>query len=129
MKKHSPASKEDLLWTLSAARIIFGKKMNIQCPPNLNSDYLDQILDCGINDWGGVSPITIDHVNPESPWPQIQQLESLTNDKGLELNERHAIYPKYIKDESWYYKNYNPILELSDSSGYGRHDQWRCMSH
>ena len=127
MKKHSPASKEDLLWTLSAARIIFGKKMNIQCPPNLNSDYLDQILDCGINDWGGVSPITIDHVNPESPWPQIQQLESLTNDKGLELNERLAIYPEYIKDESWYDKNLQSgILELSDSSGYGRHDQWRC---
>ena len=127
MKKHSPASKEDLLWTLSAARIIFGKKMNIQCPPNLNSDYLDQILDCGINDWGGVSPITIDHVNPESPWPQIQQLESLTNDKVLELNERLAIYPEYIKDESWYDKNLQSgILELSDSSGYGRHDQWRC---
>ena len=127
MKKHSPASKEDLLWTLSAARIIFGKKMNIQCPPNLNSDYLDQILDCGINDWGGVSPITIDHVNPESPWPQIQQLEALTNDKGLELNERLAIYPEYIKDESWYDKNLQSgILELSDSSGYGRHDQWRC---
>ena len=127
MKKHSAASKEDLLWTLSAARIIFGKKMNIQCPPNLNSDYLDQILDCGINDWGGISPITIDHVNPESPWPQIQELESLTNDKGLELNERLAIYPEYIKDESWYDKNLQSgILELSDSSGYGRHDQWRC---
>ena len=127
MKNHSPASREDLLWTLSAARIIFGKEMNIQCPPNLNSDYLDQILDCGINDWGGISPITIDHVNPESPWPQIQQLESLTNDKGLELNERLAIYPEYIKDQSWFDKNLQSgILELSDSSGYGRHDQWRC---
>ena len=127
MKNHSPASREDLLWTLSAARIIFGKEMNIQCPPNLNSDYLDQILDCGINDWGGISPITIDHVNPESPWPHIQQLESLTNEKGLELNERLAIYPEYIKDQSWFDKNLQSgILELSDSSGYGRHDQWRC---
>ena len=127
MKKHSPASKEDLLWTLSAARIIFGKDMNIQCPPNLNSDYLDQILDCGINDWGGVSPITIDHVNPESPWPQIEQLEKITNNKGMELVERLAIYPEYIEDESWYDKNlHSGILELSDSSRYGRHDQWRC---
>ena len=127
MKKHSPASKEDLLWTLSAARIIFGKDMNIQCPPNLNSDYLDQILDCGINDWGGVSPITIDHVNPESPWPQIEQLEKITNNKGMELVERLAIYPEYIGDQSWYDKNLNSgILELSDSSRYGRHDQWRC---
>ena len=127
MKKHSPACKEDLLWTLSAARIIFGKDMNIQCPPNLNSDYLDQILDCGINDWGGVSPITIDHVNPESPWPQIEQLEKITNNKGMELVERLAIYPEYIEDQSWYDKNlYSGILELSDSSRYGRHDQWRC---
>ena len=127
MKKHSPASKEDLLWTLSAAIIIFGKDMNIQCPPNLNSDYLDQILDCGINDWGGVSPITIDHVNPESPWPQIEQLEKITNNKGMELVERLAIYPEYIEDQSWYDKNlHSGILELSDSSRYGRHDQWRC---
>ena len=127
MKKHSPASKEDLLWTLSAARIIFGKDMNIQCPPNLNSDYLDQILDCGINDWGGVSPITIDHVNPESPWPHIEQLEKITNNKGMELVERLAIYPEYIEDQSWYDKNlHSGILELSDSSRYGRHDQWRC---
>ena len=127
MKKHSPASKEDLLWTLSAARIIFGKDMNIQCPPNLNSDYIDQILDCGINDWGGVSPITIDHVNPESPWPQIEQLEKITNNKGMELVERLAIYPEYIEDQSWYDKNlHSGILELSDSSRYGRHDQWRC---
>ena len=127
MKKHSPASKEDLLWTLSVARIIFGKDMNIQCPPNLNSDYLDQILDCGINDWGGVSPITIDHVNPESPWPQIEQLEKITNNKGMELVERLAIYPEYIEDQSWYDKNlHSGILELSDSSRYGRHDQWRC---
>ncbi len=127
MKKHSPASKEDLLWTISAARIIFGKDMNIQCPPNLNSDYLDQILDCGINDWGGVSPITIDHVNPESPWPQIEQLEKITNNKGMELVERLAIYPEYIEDQSWYDKNlHSGILELSDSSRYGRHDQWRC---
>ena len=127
MKKHSPASKEDLLWTLSAARIIFGKNMNIQCPPNLNSEYLDQILDCGINDWGGISPITIDHVNPESPWPQIEQLEKITNNKGMELVERLAIYPEYIEDQSWYDKNlHSGILELSDSSRYGRHDQWRC---
>ena len=127
MKKHSPASKEDLLWTLSAARIIFGKDMNIQCPPILNSDYLDQILDCGIIDWGGVSPITIDHVNPESPWPQIEQLEKITNNKGMELVERLAIYPEYIEDQSWYDKNlHSGILELSASSRYGRHDQWRC---
>tara|TARA_B000000475_G_scaffold137180_1_gene110511 strand:- start:771 stop:3155 length:2385 start_codon:yes stop_codon:yes gene_type:complete len=127
MKKHSPASKQDLLWTLSAARIIFGKNMNIQCPPNLNSDYLDEILDCGINDWGGVSPITIDHVNPESPWPQIKQLEEITNLKGLDLVERLAIYPEYIKDQSWYDKGlHSGVLELSDSSGYGRHNQWRC---
>ena len=127
MKKQSPASKEDLHWTLSAARIIFGKDMNIQCPPNLNSDYIDQILDCGINDWGGVSPITIDHVNPESPWPQIEQLEKITNNKGMELVERLAIYPEYIEDQSWYDKNlHSGILELSDSSRYGRHDQWRC---
>ena len=127
MKNHSAASKDDLLWTLSVARIILGKEMNIQCPPNLNAGYLDQILNSGINDWGGISPVTIDHVNPESPWPQIKMLEKITNDQGMDLIERLAIYPEYLDDSSWFDKKLQSgILELSDSSGYGRHDQWRC---
>ena len=101
--------------------------MNLQAPPNLSEGNLEALIQAGINDWGGISPITIDHVNPESPWPQIKQLEKITNLKGMDLVERLAIYPEYIKDQSWYDKGlYSGVLELSDSSGYGRHNQWRC---
>jgi len=122
----APDSKE-LLWTLSMARIIFGPSMNIQCPPNLNKGLLSEIIDSGINDWGGVSPVTKDHVNPESPWPDLELLKLSTNNKGFELQERLAVYPDYQKDPKWIDNKLRPhLLELSDSEGYGRHNKWRC---
>ena len=119
---------EELLWTLAMARIIFGPAMNIQCPPNLNIKALPELIGAGINDWGGVSPVTQDHVNPESPWPEMKLLELATNDAGKKLQERLTIYPEYITaDEDWFDPSLKSnIHELSDSEGYGRQNLWRC---
>src|SRR2546429_5448691 len=65
---------EELLWTAAATRLVLGPELNVQCPPNLSYDDFPRLLDAGINDWGGVSPVTIDHVNPEAPWPEIERL-------------------------------------------------------
>ncbi|MGB1834406.1 MAG: hypothetical protein ACPHP9_12020, partial [bacterium] len=70
MQFHPEPELEEVLWTVAIARILFGPEMNIQTPPNLNVDNLERILDAGINDWGGISPLTPDHVNPEAPWPE-----------------------------------------------------------
>ena len=71
-------SLEDLIWTIAAARIIFGPKMNLQAPPNLSAGNLKALINAGINDWGGISPLTPDHVNPEAPWPELQELTKAT---------------------------------------------------
>ena len=86
-------SLDEELWTAAAARLVLGAEMNIQAPPNLSYDDFPRLLDAGINDWGGVSPVTIDHVNPEAPWPEIERLESATRAAGLELAARLPVYP------------------------------------
>ena len=117
---------EDLLWTIAVARLIFGPAMSIQAPPNLSPHNLDLLLKAGINDWGGVSPITPDFVNPEAPWPHLTNLSNQTLLSGKILLPRLTIYPKYIEDlETWVDKDIQPrVLKLSDSSGYSREDSW-----
>ncbi|MCK5366748.1 MAG: 7,8-didemethyl-8-hydroxy-5-deazariboflavin synthase CofG, partial [Gammaproteobacteria bacterium] len=90
-------SLEDHLWTIAVARLVFAPAMNIQAPPNLNSAHLGSVLAAGINDWGGVSPVTPDHVNPEAPWPQLEKLRWATEAGGKELVARLAIYPQYVQ--------------------------------
>src|SRR3972149_5730049 len=85
---------DELKWTIAAARLLFGARMNIQAPPNLTGDY-PQLIDAGINDWGGISPVTPDHVNPEAPWPQLDTLRKQTAAAGKTLVERLAIYPQW----------------------------------
>ena len=84
------------MWTAAATRLVLGAEMNIQAPPNLSYDDFPRLLDAGINDWGGVSPVTIDHVNPEAPWPEIERLETATRAAGLELAARLPVYPEYV---------------------------------
>ncbi|MDH3992982.1 MAG: 7,8-didemethyl-8-hydroxy-5-deazariboflavin synthase CofG, partial [Gammaproteobacteria bacterium] len=86
---------DDLLWTIAIARLIFGPQMNIQAPPNLSPGVLPQLIAAGINDWGGVSPLTPDHVNPEAPWPHLDQLSRETAAAGKFLEQRLTIYPDY----------------------------------
>ena len=79
------------------ARIIFGPGMNIQAPPNLTPNALPDIIHAGINDWGGVSPVTPDHVNPEAAWPHLEKLREATESTGKALVPRLPVYPDYIK--------------------------------
>ena len=93
---------DELLWTIALARLIFGAEMSVQAPPNLSPGVLEQLVAAGINDWGGVSPVTPDFVNPEAPWPHLDQLAEATASAGKQLQERLTIYPPYIADaERW----------------------------
>src|SRR5436309_6172932 len=85
--------RADHLWTIAIARLIFGPEMNIQAPPNLMPGALAEMISAGINDWGGVSPVTPDHVNPERPWPALDRLAEQTAAAGKSLVERLAVYP------------------------------------
>src|SRR5207253_11013708 len=124
---HSPApSLEDHLWTIAIARLLFAPSMNIQAPPNLSPDALPRLIDAGINDWGGVSPITPDHVNPEAPWPALDALAHATNAAGKQLVERMAIYPAYARDPGrWLDPALRaPVLQTIDAEGFARTDDW-----
>ena len=89
---------EDLIWTIAVARIIFGPYMSIQAPPNLSPGNLNQLIEAGINDWGGVSPLTPDFVNPELPWPELELLQKETLAAGKILTPRLTIYPQFNSD-------------------------------
>jgi FO synthase len=86
----------DFLRTIAVARLTLGGEMNIQAPPNLTPEQYQLLLMAGINDWGGISPLTIDFINPEAPWPQIQTLDRVSAEMGLRLRQRLALYPEYI---------------------------------
>jgi FO synthase len=86
---------EDLLKTVAVARLLLGPAMNIQAPPNLSADGYDRLPAAGLNDWGGVSPLTPDHINPEQPWPALAELKRRTAAAGHELRERLAVYPAF----------------------------------
>ena len=117
---------DDHLWTIAAARLIFGAEMNIQAPPNLNPGGLAQMIAAGINDWGGVSPVTPDHVNPEAPWPALDLLAKRTAAAGKLLVERLAIYPAYARDPGhWLDPALGaPVLQTIDAEGFARTDDW-----
>ncbi len=116
---------DELLWTASAARFIFGPKMNIQAPPNLSYENFPMLLQAGINDWGGVSPVTPDHVNPEAPWPHLDKLRRATADAGLHLVERLPAYPSYVHGEKWIDPKVRPfLLKHADASGFARTEEW-----
>ena len=116
----------ELLWTIAVARILFGANMSIQAPPNLSPGVLPQIIHAGINDWGGVSPVTPDFVNPEAPWPHLEDLARETAAAGKYLAERLTVYPAYAQDlEQWVSEDlHERVLELIDAEGYPRTDQW-----
>jgi FO synthase len=94
------AELQDLAATIAVTRLVLGPKARVQAPPNLIGDEYPLILRAGIDDWGGVSPLTPDHVNPERPWPQIDELAQITADAGFTLRERLTIYPPYLR-EPW----------------------------
>ena len=116
MSEQPHAESEELLWTVATARLILGPDVNLQVPPNLSALDYEVYLDAGINDWGGVSPLTIDFVNPEAPWPALADLRNRTNARGFDLRPRLPVYPEYI--------DYLPpllrerVTALADGEGY-----------
>ena len=114
-------SKEDLQRTIALARLLLGGKMNIQSPPNLLSDDYPDLLKAGINDWGGVSPVTKDFINPEAAWPQISSLSARTASEGFVLRERLAIYPEFLSRKEFVNDRLEPhIQKFCGEDGYAQ---------
>jgi FO synthase len=116
----------DLLWSIAATRLIMGPTMNIQAPPNLSPGVYPRLIAAGINDWGGISPVTPDHVNPEAPWPAITELAERTAAAGKLLVHRLPIYPSYLRDlATWSAPEVaTRVRRLSDAEGMARDDDW-----
>jgi 7,8-didemethyl-8-hydroxy-5-deazariboflavin synthase CofG subunit len=119
MASHPEPSMDDMLRTLAIARLILGPEMNIQAPPNLSYGDFPRLLDAGINDWGGISPVTRDFINPEAAWPQIAALEQETARRGLRLRERLALYPEFVnRDEFLAPRVRRKVAMLAGADGY-----------
>jgi FO synthase len=126
--RNAPACPPDeFLWTIAAARLILPASVHLQAPPNLSDDF-GILLDAGIDDWGGVSPVTADHVNPERPWPELDRLRDVTEARGFTMAPRLTAYPEFITDkltgpEQWIDPSLRfAVLDRSDAEGLGRDD-------
>jgi FO synthase len=126
MASHAEPSLEEHLWSIAAARVVLGPSWHVQAPPNLAYDEFPRLLDAGIDDWGGISPVTIDHVNPEAPWPEIERLAEATRDRGLELAPRLPVYPEFVAElDRWCDPDVAPyVRRASDATGHARDDAW-----
>ena len=126
MAKHPDASSAELGWSIAAARLIFGPAMSIQAPPNLSPGALGGLMRAGINDWGGVSPVTADHVNPEAPWPHLLELEQQTENAGRRLVQRLPLVPRHVREASRWLADSQRIavLRAADADGFARPGGW-----
>jgi FO synthase len=122
MKDAPEPSTEDLVATIATARVLLGPKVHLQAPPNLSPGVERTVLAAGIDDWGGVSPITPDHVNPEAPWPHLDDLAARCADEGFELAERLCVYPEYVaRPDPWLAGRMRaPVAALADEVGLAR---------
>lgn len=119
MSRCPPPDSDTLARTVALARLALGPTMNLQVPPNLNPARLELLLDCGLNDWGGISPLTLDYINPEAPWPNVEQLARLVEAKGLQLRERLAVYPEFVGRPEYFSPPVGELLrQRTDSNGY-----------
>jgi FO synthase len=118
MARQPEPSLDDLRRTLAVARLLLGPDMNVQAPPNLSPGTYPALIASGLNDWGGVSPLTIDHINPEAPWPHLAALEAATAAAGARLRERLALYPEFIRRPGFVPEPLrHRVLALVDASG------------
>jgi FO synthase len=126
MAAHAEPTLDDLLWTLRAAREVLGPEMKIQAPPNLSYGDFPRLLEAGIDDWGGISPVTVDHVNPEAPWPELERLRAATEEHGCALAARLPIYPAYVAElERWTDPRIaREVRRHADADGLAREDGW-----
>ncbi len=128
MARHPEPSAGEMLRTVAVARLLLGPEMTLQAPPNLSGDHYPALLQAGLNDWGGISPLTLDHINPEAPWPEIAALRRATEAAGLELRERLAIYPEFALRPEFLAEGLRPrVRALVDTDGYVRteYERWR----
>jgi len=109
-------SLDDHLWTIAVARLILPDEVALQAPPNLAHGDFPRLLEAGIDDWGGVSPVTPDHVNPEAPWPELARLEAATAASGLTLLPRLTVYPRFVNDAWLEPTTLGPVLRLADAA-------------
>ena len=123
MQHEAPCPEDEYLWSIAVARIILPSSIHLQAPPNLSDDF-SILLDAGIDDWGGVSPVTADHVNPERPWPALDKLRTVTEAKGKSLAPRLTVYPEFvINPEKWCDPSLDFVLmDRSDAEGLARDD-------
>ena len=123
MQHEAPCPEDEYLWSIAAARIILPSSIHLQAPPNLSDDF-SILLDAGIDDWGGVSPVTADHVNPERPWPALDKLRTVTEAKGKSLAPRLTVYPEFvINPEKWCDPSLDfALMDRSDAEGLARDD-------
>ena len=119
MRDHPEPSADELLATIAVARLLLPTRVHLQAPPNLSPDAIAGIVGAGIDDWGGVSPVTPDHVNPERPWPQLDDLARRTAATGHRLMERLCVYPEYVRrPDPWIAgRMRRPVLALADAAG------------
>src|SRR2546421_9303194 len=121
MAAHPEPSLENMLRTIAIARLILGPHMNIQAPPNLSYGDFPLLLEAGINDWGGISPVTKDFINPEAAWPQVARLRSETESRGFTLRERLALYPEFVhRHEFLSWRVRNRVREVAGTDGFAR---------
>ena len=120
MSGHPEPETDEFLAAVATARVLVGPGMNVQAPPNLSDPDYPRLLEAGINDWGGVSPLTPDHVNPEAPWPRLQSLRTRTEEKGFALRERLCIYPEFVaRPDPWIAgKMQGPVAALATDDGF-----------
>ena len=130
MRSAPEPSALDMLRTLAVARLLLGPEMHIQAPPNLHADGYETYLLCGIDDWGGVSPLTKDFINPEAAWPDTNRLRALTAEAGYELRERAALYPSHVLSGDWARSPQvaSRLAALTDDEGYVKPEleRWSC---
>ncbi len=126
MAAHPDAPLEEHLWSIAVARIVLGQDVHVQAPPNLAYDDFPRLLDAGIDDWGGVSRVTCDHVNPEAPWPEVERLREACRSRGLELAPRLPLYPEHVADlDRWVDPAVAPFVRrAADAHGLAREDRW-----
>jgi FO synthase len=128
MREAPEPSHADLARTIAVARLLLGPEVNLQAPPNLSARTYHDLLAAGLNDWGGISPLTLDHINPEAPWPQIAKLRDATAAAGFTLRERLAIYPEYATRPEYLDESLRErVRAFVDGDGLVKesHEHWR----
>ncbi len=122
MRAVAPIRDDEVVAWVALSRLILGPEMNIQAPPNLAPGMLERLARAGLNDWGGVSPITVDFINPESPWPAIEKLRALTKASGQVLKDRGPVYPDWLLGRSDFFdpEMREQLLRLATDEGYAR---------